>query len=352
MIFFYLLLIILVLSKIRYKHKGFYSEYLSIDTTNAIKGVFIALVFIRHIIPYIQTSGYTLNNNIWDRVFLFINETLGQSIVTLFLFYSGYGVMESIKKKGISYINSIPYKRVLNILVNFDIAVAIFAAISLFTPKKLYLKKILLSFTGWESVGNSNWYIFVIILCYMATYISFRIIHRKHKETFMHTYVYGAIICITLILLSIVSLSFLKQIWWYDTMLCFGFGIVYSLFRAHIETVVKRYYWPSLFMLIPLLMCLKEIPYYARGLVNNTYHITFCMLIIMLTMKININNPILIWAGRNLFPLYIYQRIPMIILSNICEGTFVSSYPVLYTFASLTITILIAYFYKYWAVKF
>ena len=68
-------------------------------------------------------------------------------------------------------------------------------------------------------------------------------------------------------------------------------------------------------------------------------------------MKIKVNNAALIWAGKNLFPLYIYQRVPMIILSSICGGAFVASYPVLYTFACLLITLLFAHFYKYWAVK-
>lgn len=43
----------------------------------------------------------------------------------VFLFYSGYGIMESIKNKGEKYISTVPKKRILNVLVNFDIAVLI-----------------------------------------------------------------------------------------------------------------------------------------------------------------------------------------------------------------------------------
>lgn len=151
--------------------------------------------------------------------------------------------------------------------------------------------------------------------------------------------------------ISVIMLSYVKPFWWYDTMLCFGVGILYSVWRERIEVILKRYYWLILPVVLALLCLLDKSPYYLRGLVHNTYSIAFCLLVVMLTMKIKVNNAILIWSGKNLFPLYIYQRIPMIILSSICGGAFVSSYPVLYTFACLLITFLFAHFYKYWAVK-
>ena len=42
-------------------------------------------------------------------------------MVTMFLFYSGYGVFESIKKKKEKYINTIPKRRFLKTLINFAI---------------------------------------------------------------------------------------------------------------------------------------------------------------------------------------------------------------------------------------
>lgn len=174
MIIFYILLFILIISKLKYSRNNFYTDYLSFDTTNAIKGIFIALVFINHAIPYIFNSGYVFDNSFASKLFLFSKSFIGQWIVAMFLFYSGYGVMESIQKKGHNYISSLPRKRILTTLVNFDIAVALFALVSLFTSNEYTIKDYLLSFTGWESVGNSNWYIFVIMLCYLLTYLSFR----------------------------------------------------------------------------------------------------------------------------------------------------------------------------------
>lgn len=151
--------------------------------------------------------------------------------------------------------------------------------------------------------------------------------------------------------ISVIALSYVKPAWWYDTMLCFGVGMLYSVWRERIEVILKRYYWLILPMVLALLYLLGKSPYYLRGLVHNTYCVVFCLLVVMLTMKLKVNNAVLIWSGKNLFPLYIYQRIPMIILSSICGGAFVAFSPVLYTFACLLITLLFAHFYKYWAVK-
>ena len=344
MIIFYILLGLLVISRLRFQINGFNSDYLSFDTTNAIKGVFIALVFFSHVIPYIFDSGYVFDDSLWDKLFLYCQSFIGQWIVAMFLFYSGFGVMESIQKRGNNYINSLPRMRILTTLVNFDLAVALFAIVSLFMPNSYTVKEYLLSFIGWESIGNSNWYIFVIILCYLITYLSF------HNYTTKNIYKHAGILGCS-ILFSVLLLSFLKPSWWYDTMLCFAAGVFFSIFRHRVDSIAKRYYWQILFILLLLLFCLAKLPVSVKGLIYNAFSVVFCLLIIMLSMKIKINNTVLIWAGKNLFPLYIYQRVPMIIFSSICGGTLVATYPVLFTSVCLLITLLVAYLYKYWAVK-
>lgn len=97
-----------------------------------------------------------------------------QLLVVMFLFYSGYGVTESIASKGKTYINAIPKKRILTTLLNFSVAVCVFIGLASALGKDLTVEQCLLSLIGWESVGNSNWYIFCILICYAATYIAFK----------------------------------------------------------------------------------------------------------------------------------------------------------------------------------
>lgn len=143
---------------------------MSYDTTNSVKGIFILIVFISHSIPYITNAGYQYAN--WgDSIFKYISGFIGQWIVAMFLFYSGYGIMEAISMKGISYLDNFPKKRILNVLLNFDVAVLFFIITNILLDKHFTIVENILAFTGWTSVGNSNWYIFVILLCYVMLWL-------------------------------------------------------------------------------------------------------------------------------------------------------------------------------------
>lgn len=184
MIFFYIALLSLTLFGISYQPKNkCFEQYMSFSQTEAIKGIFIITVFFRHLFPYLTNADYTPNNS--DIVFSFIDGHFGQLIVTMFLFYSGFGVQSSISKKGNSYVNSIPSKRIFKTIINFDIAVTLFAIANVILNIPITFKKYICSLVAWDSVGNSNWYIFVILFCYFATYMCAKIIVDQNGSGYM-----------------------------------------------------------------------------------------------------------------------------------------------------------------------
>ena len=73
------------------KSGEFNSDYMSKDTTGAINGIFVLLVFMCHISGYMKLGGSS------DTIWLDLKSWLGQLVVVTFLFYSGYGMMCSIK---------------------------------------------------------------------------------------------------------------------------------------------------------------------------------------------------------------------------------------------------------------
>ena len=333
----------LVLLSVKYNRDGFVDNYLSMDTTNMIKGIFIILVFIKHATPYVINAGWQPEGIMGD-IFYFVNNNVGQWIVAMFLFYSGYGIMESIKRKGKDYVRQIPRKRFLSVLINFDIAVVIFIVVDLLLKKTLTVKQCLLSFTGWESVGNSNWYIFIILLMYLITYWAF---YKNESDGFRKP----LLVSIGLTFVFCLGMSYLKAEYWYNTMFCYTVGLVFSGYKDKIEEFVKSRYWIILIVSLIVLLIIDRIPYSAKGLVYNAFAVVFCACVVLGTMKFQIKSPVLLWCGRNLFPLYIYQRILMIILSSVNEGAFAASYPFLFTGSCLIITVLITLGYKYIAVK-
>ena len=174
----YLVLIIIIsLIGIKFFVKDSNKDYLSKENTNCIKGIFILIVFYSHLctyIPYQHSKDFLMYD---------LRSFLGQLMVTMFLFYSGYGIYESIKKKKSNYVNNIPIKRILITLLNFDIAVLTFAVVNQLIGNGKTLEEILLALTGWGGIGNSNWYIFAILFLYLSTYISFKIFDNSSASS-------------------------------------------------------------------------------------------------------------------------------------------------------------------------
>lgn len=175
MFILYLIIACLLLLGIKIQRTGIYEGYIDKTQCNCIKGFFIVVVFCRHIAPYLMDAGYDFSI-LGDKIFQGIDSRIGQLLVVMFLFYSGYGVSESFKRKGEIYLWNIPKRRVLPTLINFDVAVLLFAIVNLCLGIDYPIIVSILSFTGWKSIGNSNWYIFVIISCYLSTYLTARLL--------------------------------------------------------------------------------------------------------------------------------------------------------------------------------
>ena len=71
-----------------------------------------------------------------------------------------------------------------------------------------------------------------------------------------------------------------------------------------------------------------------------------------MTSRMELHSPFLLWSGRNLFPIYMYQRIPMIIFSPICGGAFTNSRVIVWLLFSAIMTVVIALNYKYFRYPF
>ena len=95
-------------------------NYISKDAIQPVKGLFILLVFLSHF------SGYINRDMAVDGVYVMVRRWLGQMIVVPFLFYSGFGVSESIRKKGQAYLRMFPVRRIFNVAFQFAVAVAIY----------------------------------------------------------------------------------------------------------------------------------------------------------------------------------------------------------------------------------
>ncbi len=91
--YFFLLFLLIIDLKPRITLNKQNRDYISKQSCTTIKGIFVTLVFFRHFRGYITPS-----ENWQDHLFVLLDSRSSQLIVTMFFFYSGFGIIQNIKK--------------------------------------------------------------------------------------------------------------------------------------------------------------------------------------------------------------------------------------------------------------
>ena len=277
------------------------SEYLSRKNTQIINGIFAFLIFLSHFVSYLEP------NIPLSSFYLDVRSFLKQLVVVTFLFYSGYGMFESFKKKGSTYIQSIP-NRFLKLLFRFDLAILLFLVLAIILKEPLTIKRVFFSFLAWQGLGNSYWYVFIVLCLYVIMYFVFKIFHGKIPLSLM-MFTLGALI------LSFAFIYIEKPAAWYNTIFSFVAGMWFSYYKDKFESFINRStfcYGISLGCIFSTFIVLHS--YMDDSLfIYELVEILFCILIVLLSKKVILNNPLLKWLGNHVFSFYILQRIPMIV---------------------------------------
>lgn len=333
-----LFFVLIIISSSLSKKGEFNGEYLSKDGTLAIKGIFVLIVLFSH------TTSYIGFNGAWDTYMTLFIKKISQLMVVMFWFYSGYGIMEQIKKRGRPYVKSIMTKRFPSLFINMALAVILFALVKVIFGEKFTVSHFLLSLIGWTSLGNSNWFIFDTFAMYVITFAAFMIAGKIKSEK---SNLFGVILTgfFTLILMAALHLAG-KEGHWINTVHIYTLGMFYSLYRPEIEKIViknDRFYLISLIALI-----LAFIPSYIIGMKTGIVFLVtaavFTLLIVVITMKVRVSGKILNWFGTKVFSIYILQRLPIIVLDKVGLSAF-NRY--LYFAAVIAVTIAISIVFDY-----
>ena len=330
-------LLLVVIFSMKYCRGGFWPDYIAKPQCNVVKGIFILLVFLSHFASNIAVDDRMTT----DWPYFVFQSKMGQLVVALFLFYSGYGVMKSIMTKGRVYIDGMPRKRLLTTMFNFDIAVLIFVLLAVIVRAEISPSRVFLSLLGWESAGNSNWYIFVIVSCYFMTWCVARLIDGT-KLKFL-------LLLSLLVLVFACGLSFARPIWWYDTTMCYILGVWYSRYEEKVESCMQSHYCKICLLLISSVLLLTVWNPFP-GAFGNLRAMAFSLLCVLVTMKFKVDNQFLCWCGAMLFPLYIYQRLPMIVLGKCFPGLLCDCWIYVSILICFSSVLCIARFYHKWRV--
>ena len=299
-------------------HEMNFNRALSKEQTTCINGVFVLFVFLSHFGQY-ETMP-------WNHLLL----AIGQLMVAPFLFYSGYGIMEQIQRRGIVYINSMPRKRILKFYIHFCMALFLYLILSFLMEKDYSLVRIVLSFTALSSIGNSNWYVFAILAMYSIVYISFKQFKR-----------HGITSCIVFTILYIILMDIIKnQAWWYNIILCFPAGMILSKYKDWVCSIIQRPVFFIFLVVLALILYIFQLCILAYEIIS----IAFCFLIVDLCAYKEIKNSWFHFLGQYVFEIYILQRISMNLFDRYLEDW-------IYLVVCILFTLILAYYFKMLEIK-
>lgn len=328
-----LLAILFVILLYGARRQDFNPAYLSKAETDSWKGFFAVIILFSHMLSYMKGLSGPL-----DRSFAYIIHQTGQMMVVPFLFFSGYGILESYKTKE-GYGRNFLRRRFLPVLVHFDIAVALFLITGLLTGATFPARNYILCWTGWESIGNSNWFVFVILMLYLCCSAAFPVSRGNSGK--------AAAVTTVLALVLWAALKYIfpeKGSYWYNTIWSFPLGMAYSHFKKEMEGIIGSGKGASHNATLAIAATLLLFAICSVGTSNSILHdfksCFFALLLTALSMKLAIGNKALSWLGRHCFSIYILQRLPMNLMSihGINE-----SRPYLFAAVSISTALLLAW---------
>lgn len=289
------------------------NTYLTKNSSNVIRGLFIILIFTSTFIGTMSTV------NKFDTPMVYFVHHYEQLLYVPFFFYSGYGIFETFKNNGREYARKIPLQQILRHYIAYFISWILLAMTALALHSNYSIQDYLLSTIGVSDIGNpTNWFVFVMIFLYLFSFISFRIADKK-------TAVIINVVLTIFLFFMYRSFAPAGSPYLWNTMPAYVFGLLYSYVKERVEPVLFKHRINRFILLIvsfgglvASLFAIKQIPYSdfrnAAFIVPSFF---MSMTIVSLTSIVNIRSKILAFIGANSFWIFILQQVSLIWLTKV-----------------------------------
>ena len=304
--------------------------------TTIVNGIFALLIFFSHSTYYLLSFP----ENAMDSLYRHFQNFHNQWVVTTFLAFSGYGVMLKIKNGGMKYLKKYPRNRLLKTLLNFDVAVFLYLIVDLVLGIQYDTLTIIGSFIGLTSVGNSNWYIFTILLMYLVSYFAALVLRDNYKEIAM------AVTVCSVMYVVIAQVTGLPSRF-VSTVTTYALGMWVAIYRDELLKLFKGK--PVSSIIVISIVILSTYKLRGSDYVMNLNSCFFVLLVVWFMAHFEIKSRVLLFFGTHAFSIYILQRIPFIIISHFYEPKGTMSY--VFVIVCLAITIGLAAIFDMLLVK-
>lgn len=300
----------------------FSQDYLNLKQSKQIQALACIGIMIHHVTQQITSYG----NNPKGPITVF--SYIGFMFTALFFFFSGYGLIYSyLSKEG--YLGGFLKKRLPAVLIPFWIINLLIVLAQLFYKKEsVGLVKGLKEILGFILVNSNGWFVIEIVILYLLFYGVFSVVKNKDMALFL----------LCLLTAALIGFSFFqghdpyegkvhwfRGEWWYNSTICFCYGLIYARFKEQIESLLKRAYYPlvvvmgifTLLMTAGNIYCLDHYGYY-RELVHDGIRcaaitlsvqsvscIVFTTFVLLLNMKLPLKSRVLEYLGSILLTLFL-----------------------------------------------
>ena len=268
------------------KRGEFFEDYFSVPQTQSIKGMCAVFIFLSHICTYLADTFTSL----------FAFKYAGAIMVAGCFFVSGYGLQYGIMNKK-DYLRGFFAKRMLSIAVPFYI-------INMFyiVTNNMATQDILISLTGYNL-----WFVTAIAVFYTGFYICGKLFVLRRLPVAMTVF--------TLLYMIVVN-ALGYGFWWSNSCLAFAAGIWMCYGKDTFTEFFKKRY----FIKMPLLAVIFALSYayycihntdrtlwfFILSVINTT---SFAVLLAVLSMKIQLKNPILHFIGKMSLEIYLVHAL-------------------------------------------
>lgn len=325
MLIYPIALFVIMCYKAKFAGKGkFYEDCWSGTDSKNLQMVMAFGIMLHHL-----TQGVSNYGNVY-RGPITVMSDMGILFTTVFFFYSGFGLMRSLKTKT-DYLQNFLRKRFPIILVPFMVTNILYIAKGLADGRIHNVLGFFTSIFGFTLINTNAWFVVELLIFYLAFYVAFKKIKKERN----------AIAAISVVVLAVIAIGFFLRHdnssinghwfmgeWWFNTSIMFVVGLIAGAKRDELAGFFKRKYIAKLVIGVILLAgfaVLENIVRHEFGYYHETYRsinyvdrlitlaaqtlliLAFMLVVLMVTMKIRFDNIVLRKGSLIIFELYLVQ---------------------------------------------
>lgn len=246
------------------KGGSFNEDCLSKKQSKMMQAIVCLFVVLHHLTQEISGYGDLYRGPVT------ILSSMGILFTSIFFFFSGYGLIVSVKSNN-EYLDNFLKHRFSTVLVPFITANVIAVLIRIFYVKMpMTPMQIAQCVSGYVLINGNGWYIVEIVFIYLAFYIIFKTVKNKRAAIIL--------LCVFVGLLIYTGYSnghdfstlgnhWFKGEWWYNSTIVFIQGVLFACLKDRITALAKKYYR----LLLPAHLVLFVLCFYVEEIIRKRY---------------------------------------------------------------------------------